>query len=365
MIKLSENIRKYRQQKEMTQSQLAFVFDVSEQAVSRWENGKTYPDITLLPALADYFGITIDELMGMENYKDEKEIEGIIQSVKENEHRGLIGENIRILQDAAQKYPTNYTILLYLAEMLNIEPCPDEEKSKRNHEKVIDVVDRIVNECNDRMICNYAINAKIIALRELGRIGDAIKIAEEQSNVWNSSNFRLMELYKGEDLKKQCRDNAMQFSQLLYWSIIQQADLGFKNETYKIRDRINIAKKALEVLDVVYEGNYGTENWLVAQMSRYIAAMEVLEGNVDATLDYLEKATEHAITYDTLPEAFELTSTLLNGYVVETRSIFKNSTGNESTLLYNRLSQERYDIVRDTERFRTILNKLAEYVVEG
>ena len=68
MIKLSENIRKYRLQKEMTQSQFASVFNVSEQAVSRWENGNTFPDITLLPALADYFGITIDELMGMENY---------------------------------------------------------------------------------------------------------------------------------------------------------------------------------------------------------------------------------------------------------------------------------------------------------
>ena len=157
----------------------------------------------------------------------------------------------------------------------------------------------------------------------------------------------------------------MQFSQILYWSILQQADLGFENETYKVRDRINIAKKALEVLDVVYEGNYGLENRLVAQMSRYIAAMEVLEGDVDATLDYLEKAAEHAIIYDTLPQTFELTSTLLNGYVVETRSVFKNFTGNDSTILYNRLSDKRYDIVRDTERFKAIIKKLAEYVVEG
>ena len=73
MIKLSENIKKNRLSKGMTQSQLALVFDVSEQAISRWEKGNTYPDITLLPAIADYFGLTLDELMGMENYKDEKE----------------------------------------------------------------------------------------------------------------------------------------------------------------------------------------------------------------------------------------------------------------------------------------------------
>ena len=74
MIRLSENIKRFRLMRQMTQTQLAEVFNVSEQAVSRWENGNTYPDITLLPAIADYFGISIDELMGMETYKDEKTI---------------------------------------------------------------------------------------------------------------------------------------------------------------------------------------------------------------------------------------------------------------------------------------------------
>jgi len=103
MIKLNENIKKYRQQKGMTQSQLASVFNVSEQAVSRWENGNTYPDISLIPAIADYFGITIDELMGMESYKDERETEKIIEKVKENERKGLIKENVALLLEAAQK----------------------------------------------------------------------------------------------------------------------------------------------------------------------------------------------------------------------------------------------------------------------
>lgn len=361
MIKLSENIKKYRQQKDMTQSQLAGVFNVSEQAVSRWENGNTYPDISLLPALADYFGITIDELMGMENYKDEKEIEEVIHKVKECERKGRIGESIALLQEASRKYPTNYTILLYLAEMLNFEECESEDKRNGNHERALEVANRIIDECHDRMICNYAINAKIIALRELGRIDEAIKIAEEQPNVWNSSNFRLMELYKGDDLKMQCRDNAMQFSQLLYYSIMQQCDLGFENETYSIRDRINIAKKALEILDVVYEGNYGIESRLVAQMNRYIAAMEVLEGNVDATLNHLEKAAEYAIVYDTLPEKFVLTSTLLNGYATEISGVFKNFEGNESGILYSHLQKDRYNSIRETERFKSIEAKLSEY----
>lgn len=361
MIKLSENIKKYRQQKEMTQSQLAGVFNVSEQAVSRWENGNTYPDISLLPALADYFGVTIDELMGMENYKDEKEIDEVIQKVKECQRKGKIGESITLLQEASKKYPTNYTVLMYLAEMLNFEECESEDKRNSNHEKAIEIANRIIGECHDKMTCNYAINAKIIALRELDRIDEAIKIAKEQPNVWNSSNFRLMELYKGDDLKQQCWDNAMEFSQLLYFSILQQCDLGFENETYTIRNRIDIAKKALEILDVVYEGNYGLESRFVSQMNRYIAAMEVLEGNVDATLGHLEKAAEYAIVYDTLPEKVIHTSTLLNGYVAEVGHVIKNFEGNESGILYDKLQLDRYNSIRDTERFKSIEAKLTEY----
>lgn len=362
MIRLSENIKRFRLMRQMTQTQLAEVFNVSEQAVSRWENGNTYPDITLLPAIADYFGISIDELMGMETYKDEKTIDSILQTVKENERKGLITENVALLLDAAQKYPTNYTILLYLAGQLNFEYCTDEKKSKANHEKVIDIVNRIENECKDRMICNYAINEKIIALRELGRIEEAVKIAEEQPNIWSSSNFRLIELFKGEDLYAHCRNTEMQFAQAMYWTILKYADLGFDNESLTIRDRINISRKALDILDVVYEGNYGVESGLVSQMNRYIAAMEVLEGNVDSTLDYLEKAAEYAIIYDSLPEKINMTSTLLKGTVIELNEVFKNFSWTECTELNEKLKQERYDIVRETERFKNIIKQIEKYV---
>lgn len=170
MIKLNENIKKYRQQKGMTQSQLASVFNVSEQAVSRWENGNTYPDISLLPAIADYFGITIDELMGMESYKDERETAKIIEKVKENERKGLIKENVALLLEAAQKYPTNYVILHFLVSQLTFEDCEEEAQTKANCEKAIEISNRILSGCTDRGICNCVIDDKIIALKKLGRI---------------------------------------------------------------------------------------------------------------------------------------------------------------------------------------------------
>ena len=64
MLKLGENLKKHRTNRELTQEQLADVLGVSAQAVSRWENGTTYPDITLLPTIASYFDISIDEISG-------------------------------------------------------------------------------------------------------------------------------------------------------------------------------------------------------------------------------------------------------------------------------------------------------------
>lgn len=62
-IKVSEMIRKLRTDKGVSQETLAGVCDVSMQAVSKWENEQSYPDISLLPLLAEYFGISIDYLL--------------------------------------------------------------------------------------------------------------------------------------------------------------------------------------------------------------------------------------------------------------------------------------------------------------
>ena len=61
---IGTNIKRLRMNKQVTQEQLGEVLGVSGQAVSKWENESALPDITFLPRLAEYFGISIDELMG-------------------------------------------------------------------------------------------------------------------------------------------------------------------------------------------------------------------------------------------------------------------------------------------------------------
>ena len=63
-ITIGENIKRLRRSRGMTQEQLADILNISNAAVSKWERGDSFPDITLLFPIADYFGVSVDELMG-------------------------------------------------------------------------------------------------------------------------------------------------------------------------------------------------------------------------------------------------------------------------------------------------------------
>ena len=63
MVKISENIAALRKQAGITQEDLANRVNVSNQAVSKWEAGKCYPDIEIISRLATFFGVSIDELL--------------------------------------------------------------------------------------------------------------------------------------------------------------------------------------------------------------------------------------------------------------------------------------------------------------
>lgn len=58
----TKNLRRLRNARSMTQEQAAQALDISPQTVSRWECGITAPDITMLPAIARLYGVTIDDL---------------------------------------------------------------------------------------------------------------------------------------------------------------------------------------------------------------------------------------------------------------------------------------------------------------
>lgn len=81
----------YRKERNMTQEELASQFDISNQAVSKWETGQSYPDVELLPKIADFFEISLDELFGRE-FSIKKSAEAVNEKGQDDERKEAIGQ---------------------------------------------------------------------------------------------------------------------------------------------------------------------------------------------------------------------------------------------------------------------------------
>lgn len=115
MLYLGTNIRELRMKKGMTQEQLAYEFGVSSQTISRWENETTYPDITMLPVIADFFGVTIDELVGHAKECPGEMRNALFESLDKLTRR----EKREKLRELLSMYPNDPYLQLSLAGILN------------------------------------------------------------------------------------------------------------------------------------------------------------------------------------------------------------------------------------------------------
>ena len=86
-MSIAENIARLRKARGMTQEALAEVIGVASQTISKWETGTTWPDVALLPVIADVFGVTIDALYGREDAQrcitPDAAIDRVIEAVRE------------------------------------------------------------------------------------------------------------------------------------------------------------------------------------------------------------------------------------------------------------------------------------------
>ena len=125
MMRLGEKIKELRKAKGISQEILANYLGVSFQAVSKWENGSTLPDVTMIPAIASFFGVTTDELLDFNVYEIQKNVEAIVA-----EHRKYWNKDIRkaekIIRDGLKRYPGNDVLLNCLIEILEILGQRDE-----------------------------------------------------------------------------------------------------------------------------------------------------------------------------------------------------------------------------------------------
>lgn len=119
-IKIGEKIKQLRQRDGRKQEDLASVLGVSCQAVSRWEANGGYPDMELIPAIANYFNVSIDELFGYSKDREEK-----LRSILEKAEEALnaqadMTECVEMLRSAAEEFPSEPQVLIKLGYALSI-----------------------------------------------------------------------------------------------------------------------------------------------------------------------------------------------------------------------------------------------------
>ena len=111
---LGVNLRELRLKSGMTQEQLAYELGVSAQSISRWENGSTYPDITMLPIIASFYEVSIDVLLGYSKVCTQEE--------REQFFRDLHGVNedarIEMYRQMLKKYPNDAILQFGLSGVL-------------------------------------------------------------------------------------------------------------------------------------------------------------------------------------------------------------------------------------------------------
>ena len=102
---IAKNLKRLRQDMGLTQEELAGRIGVTGQAVSKWERDESYPDITLLPALANCFGVTVDELLGIS--QTEEKIWGVYSRAIALQKEGKYRDAAAVYDDALQAFPAD------------------------------------------------------------------------------------------------------------------------------------------------------------------------------------------------------------------------------------------------------------------
>ena len=118
-IAINENLKKLRKQKGNTQQELADHLNMSVQSVSKWECGEGYPDIALIPALALYYNVSSDELLGMTDIAINAKIAEYEKKTLELSKQDNFDENrLALWREAQKEFPNNHTVLYFVMDSL-------------------------------------------------------------------------------------------------------------------------------------------------------------------------------------------------------------------------------------------------------
>ncbi|PKM61789.1 MAG: hypothetical protein CVU97_06745 [Firmicutes bacterium HGW-Firmicutes-21] len=365
-INIADNLKRLRKKREITQEDLANFIGVSFQAVSKWERNEGYPDITILPVIANFFDVSLDELVGMDEIKNSTRLEAVFTQLKENASVGNIEKNITLLREEIKHFPNDYNLLLKLAHYL-IYCNTDKETQLNNNMESLKINKRILEFCTDDKLRVSAQESICYNYFSMNDYENAAKEARKLPNLFNSKELTIAPFLKGTELIKECQNTITLLAGAIdnTLRIIADANCG-EGLNWTNEERIAILDKGNQIYKIIYDkGDYHFVNVYLSGTYCVMAALSLLDGKKEQALDYLEKAVYHAIEFDTLPPKAKYTSLLVNSLEYDVLVTSKNYSHSWSKETLDKLKQDRYDVFRSDKRFIELIEKLNQHIGEN
>ena len=321
-IEIGKTVRELRRRDGRTQEDLAQALGVSPQAVSRWEQGGAYPDMELIPSIANYFGVSIDELFGYENDRDKK-VDALLKKSEEL-HRVDMGEDVGIdecialLRDGLIEFPGNERIMLRLAVVLRDAGyvrdgqhslwdsdgyfAQDVERHRKNGywKEAIKLLEKLSETASRELI--YDVRFELLLLYDLtGEYEKAAVLANTFPIMQVSRQASLTLASSGSKRAENSGKYLLELFDELVNRMVTSTHLCKKN--FDDTTALETVQNAIKLSEQFFiDGNYGHFHGTLVTFYLYLSSLQFRAGFKDETFDSLYKALDHAKAFQSLAD---------------------------------------------------------------
>ena len=365
-LMIGERIKKYRKEREMTQDALAQALSLSPQSVSKWECGDGYPDITLLPTLANFFEVTVDELIGNDEISAKEDIQKNFFNVVNHLSPD---DQLQLALKYHRKYPRNWHVATALMHRITRYNGGDTDEYKK---LLSDICNRLLKDCTDSTMRRSAVKAMCMVCDE-----DEIELwLNKDTTFWYEGRQEIYEeRYKlsGEKEKYWMFRNAGNF---LRTSVMIGRLREHKSYIGKPQDSVAWNTMYLNILNGITQNSI-PDGWIGEYSMQYarLSAAHFGLGDKDNGYAHLEKALDLFKRWKSIPENtlldlgnplfFGKTKLIKNDWHVKLPNNqdllllggFKYRTADLAKIMTAQSGWEWFDSVRSEERWLTILSE--------
>lgn len=313
-----ENLKTLRITKGFTQEQAAELLNVSKQSVSRWENNITYPDITFLPILASFYGVTVDSLLGADAKTNETILTEYKNRRNEAHHTGDVAGAFELSQELYTSFPNNTSVLNCLMTDSYLfaihESC---KQSKRYLELSISIAERFLQLTNDieeqcRCIKNVA-----VCNRLLGNPEKALLWLKKLPSGWSCIEAAAIDVLTDTDKRDSISCSLDMLLHLFYRFLSTYAD----DSTLSKEQQITVLKKLPCIFNTVFEQeDYGFYYKFLSETYAKLANLSADQS--EEQQDYAKLAIWAAECFDKLA-AGSHTSVLFENHTISPKEFTK------------------------------------------